>query len=613
MVSTLCVLVVLAGLLFTTTARSSLEARRSRLELERVRAAHVAAAGAERGLAFLSQAVRNTSVHDPLVGLKTLFAAGEPLAPFEAEALESGGARIGAYSVRLTSIEETPDSLTIAVDSTGYVPDAPAAMAGQRRPSAWSASRTIVRYSLAPSEVFDYAYFLNNWGWFYGSTIVCNGNARSNGQFDAAGYAPTVTGQPLYESVAWDGTNATLAGYRDDNGDGLQDGKDGGIWSGWDIVAAQNVKGEGGKASNQHDFEPAVSMPNLTDLAPYEASAKALASSITIGGTKVANSVHGDEAGETQNLYLVGTAANPIVLDGPVVVRGHVLIKGVVTGKGAIYSGGNVYVPDSVTYKNGPTTPRPANNTQAATEAWLTTNWNKDFLGLFARENVVVGDFSHPTWKTFVGGWMADDMNGSSEDAGVDGMPNTRAGRDGVLGTADDDLLEDDGIFTTEVYTEVDEALGLIPDGLSVGSPIPGTGEDIDGDGVYDAQTTLADVVLSMPMKAADWGGNIPPAGIHAYASIASMTARTLDAVFYTNHSFCYVVLGGQTARINGALVSRNENIVYGTPSIEFNHDSRLLGRSSSPAAQLLPRVIQPAEILRWSPLDRDPHAGAHP
>ncbi len=63
-----------------------------------------------------------------------------------------------------------------------------------------------MRYILAPSRVFDYAYFINNWGWFYGDTIYCNGNARSNGQFDVAGYKPTVTGQPIYDDVDWNGT-----------------------------------------------------------------------------------------------------------------------------------------------------------------------------------------------------------------------------------------------------------------------------------------------------------------------------------------------------------------------------------------------------------------------
>jgi hypothetical protein len=105
----------------------------------------------------------------------------------------------------------------------------------------------------------------------------------------------------------------------------------------------------------------------------------------------------------------------------------------------------------------------------------------------------------------------------------------------------------------------------------------------------------------------------MPAAGIAAYSDIATLYANHLDATFYTNHSFCYVVLGSEDANINGALVSRNEDIIYGTPNIKINHDSRLLGGSSSLAAPLLPRTVEAPEILRWSRLDRDPNRNATP
>jgi hypothetical protein len=417
-----------------------------------------------------------------------------------------------------------------------------------------------------------------------------------------------VTGQPIYDSVSWNGVVAQLSGYHDDNNDGLQNGGDGGVWSGWNIVRAQNVQGAGGHAANEHQFQPPVPMPNLSDLSTYEANAISQGGQITIDGVPVTNAVYGDEAGEHQNLYLNGTHSHPIVLHGPVVVRGDLIITGTVTGQGAIYTGGNVYVPDSINYLNGPTTTRPANNAQATTEAWLTANWNKDFLGLFSRKNIVIGDCTNATWQFYEAMWMGDALNQSKEDAGADGIPNTRAGRDGILGTADDDVLEGDGVFTIQHYTASDLALGLIPPGHNVGDPIPGTGEDIDGNGVYDGNTTLADVVLVTPLDTAHWGGNMPGSGISHYNNIATMHANNLDAVFYTNHSFCQTVLGGQSANINGALVSRNENIIYGTPTININYDCRLLGGTSGMAAHLLPVTAQPAQVVRWVELDHDPN-----
>jgi hypothetical protein len=100
----------------------------------------------------------------------------------------------------------------------------------------------------------------------------------------------------------------------------------------------------------------------------------------------------------------------------------------------------------------------------------------------------------------------------------------------------------------------------------------------------------------------------MPSGGISQFRNIASMNAARFDAVFYTNQSFCWTVLGGVAAQINGALICRNENIVYGTPSLSFNHDARLLGGPAGKAADLLPRSLQPLEILRWMPLDNDPN-----
>lgn len=607
LLGSLVVLVGIIGLLYATSAVSTDDVKEARRGFDKLRTKYLAEAGVQRGMLFLSQQVAANSLN-PLETLNDLFLGGPTISPIVGEPVLDGTSAVGSITVSLTSLEQTPTSITIAIDASGYLPVAPTELAAGEQVASWKAMRTTVRYALAPSHVFDYGYFINNWGWFYGDTITCNGNVRSNGQFDVAGYAPTITGQPLYDEVNWNGSAAELSGYQDDNGDGLLDGKDGGVWAGWDISGAQNVQGQGGSGANQHEFQGAVEMPNLSDFSRYEYSAKQQGGSISIAGVQVTNAVYGDESGERQNLYLVGTPANPIVLNGPVVVRGDVIIKGTVTGQGAIYSGGNVYCPDSVQYANPPATKRPADSSQAANEQWLTTNWNKDFLGLFARENVVIGDHTNALWQYYEAWWMSHSMNQSAEDAGADGIPNTKAGRDGILGTADDDLLEGDGVFTIEHYTQADYDLGRIPPGKNIGDSIAGTGEDIDGDGAYDDATTLSDVVLTTPLNTANWGGNMPLGGVSSYSSIASLYAANFDAVFYTNHSFCYLVLGSAIAKINGAVVSRNENIIYGTPSIEINHDARLLGGASGRAARLLPSTLEKVEVLRQVTLDRDPN-----
>jgi hypothetical protein len=607
LVGALVVGVALFGLVLTTTIRSVIDVKQARQAIDDVRARAVAEAGVQRAMALCREAMARFTFA-PLDGVTALFAGNPTITPFEAEPLNVGGAQIGAYTVRMTLGAVTPDNVFVTFESSGYLPDAPADLASGAELDGWNAISVTVRYGVEPSKVFDFAYFINNWGWFYGNTIYASGNAGSYGQFDVAGYAPTVAGQPTYDSVQWTGTEALLSGYRDDNGDGLKDGNDGGVFAGWDVTGASKLKGNGGKAANQHEFEDYVEMPNLSDLSMYRAKALEQAGTISIGGVPVVSGVYGDSPGEKQNVYLVGTPAAPIVLDGPVVIEGDVIISGTVTGQGAIYAGGNVYVPKDLNYLNPPATKLPADNTQAATEAWLTTNWHKDFLGLFAKESVIVGDYTNASWSYYVSGWMSHAMNKSEEDAGEDGIPNTLAGKDGILGTADDDVLEGDGLWTTELYTDADEALGLIPPGYSVGDPIPGTGEDIDGDGVFDGTITMADIAIGDPLNTSYWGGNMPPAGVSSYKTIASIYATNLDATIYTNHTFAWVTFGASQARVNGAVISRNEDIVYGTPSIAFNYDCRLLGGSSGLAGSLLPKTASAPVIVRWATLKDDPN-----
>ena len=95
----------------------------------------------------------------------------------------------------------------------------------------------------------------------------------------------------------------------------------------------------------------------------------------------------------------------------------------------------------------------------------------------------MVGDYTDDWWQTNVSNWVNHDLNKSREDAGSDGIQNTREGPDGILGTADDDFMEDDGVWTVNHYTEEDAERGLIPEGSRPGDVIPGSGEDIDGDG----------------------------------------------------------------------------------------------------------------------------------
>ncbi len=344
-----------------------------------------AEAGIERTLRELKIRQTKASLADPFSGIlplagQTLF-SDEPI-----KSIQDPSRELGRYTVTVTNVTQV-DELTcnVTIQSVGGYPDTTSPESTKKTVTA------VARVALGSSDLFAYAYFINNWGWFYGDTIVANGNVRSNGQFDAGGYSPIINGQPRFQRI--DGTD--LQGYIDDNGDGITDGSDGGIYAAWAIKGTQNVRGMGGLSKNQHEFVDPIPMPNLTDLSLYEQLAREKGGTISIGGQVVVDDgVVVDDPGEPPCLYLEGTMDNPIVINGPVVVRKDVIISGYVTGQGVIYDGRNVYVPKNLYYKNPPTTPRPASTSEADMEAWLQENQNKDFLGLFAREHIAWGDYT---------------------------------------------------------------------------------------------------------------------------------------------------------------------------------------------------------------------------
>ena len=505
------------------------------------------------------------------------------------------GRVVAEYDVFVDALQGSTTSRRLAITSYAYVPSRAAYDAGD--PDAARAdAHTVVEVRFQGSEVFDYSYFINHWGWFFGDSIVANGNVRSNGQFDFGHHTSAVHGSPRYE--ASHGTE--LLGYLDDNGDGVRDGSDGGVYSSDAIKNASNVSGLAGDSDNRHVTEKMVKMPNLEDLSFYEQRAQARGSSIGVGTSVEVNGVLGDESGEQQNLFLVGTAEEPIVLNGPVVVRGNVIISGYVSGQGSIYSGGNIYVADDILYLDGPDSIRPGANDQQSVEEWRRETAGLDSLGLFAREHIVVGDFTDDWWQSNVSSWVNHELNKSREDAGIDGIQNTREGPDGVLGTADDDFLEDDGVWTVSRYTQEDAEKGLIPEGRQPGDVIPGSGEDIDGDGSYDDTTRLSEFSFSDPLETQYWAGNLQE-DLESYSDVSSSEISRLDAAFYTNHTFAAVVSNpGEVIRINGSVVSRNESIIFAAAGLEMNHDERLTGRGSPESGFDSPLGWDPVRFVHW-------------
>ncbi|MBL7071057.1 MAG: hypothetical protein ISS26_02650 [Candidatus Omnitrophica bacterium] len=306
-----------------------------------------------------------------------------------------------------------------------------------------NSKRVVVAYIIynPRSNVFDYPYFLNNWGWFYGSGITANGDVRSNGRFDFR-YGPTVEGE---------------------------------IYAGQEIGGGENVLGKAGTVQDgeyiyQHPNSPILEMPNLRDLTYYETRATAKEGVISSGGTTIVSGVYGDDEGESGNIVLIGTPDQPIEINGPVVVRGDVVIRGNVTGQGTIYAGRNLYVAGNIEYDDPPNTSRPSSDDIETINQWVDDNAGKDIVGFAASENIVMGDYTSGNWQ-----WLANNylFGMGSEDVGQDGIPDTDdTGEDDGTFQAGYEDLDEDGVFDenyswTDVQTGADiTAFNNVPEGV---------------------------------------------------------------------------------------------------------------------------------------------------
>ncbi len=370
---------------------------------------------------------------------------------------------------------------------------------------------TVDLHTDVPCKAFDYAYFINNWAWYWGSTITCNGDARSNGRFDLV-YRPTVNGH-LYAGLEID-----------DHGYGID--------------------GNGGLADHQHENQSRVRMP-VQDAAYYMDLAQAGSGRVKVGNNVIFNKIFGNQPQESGNLVLVGTDEAPIIIDGFVYVTGDVVIKGRIKGRGTLYAGRNIYIADNIEYVDGPSTSRPSDADGdgepilAEKDAWAEANKDKNLIGLFADENIVMGDYTRDSHYGYGGSdrWYSN--------LWLFGMGSEDVGRDGIPDTGDE--FEGDGIFQSEY-------------------------EDLDEDGIFDDNYNWSDIETQASITEFD---NLPD-GVSNFSDLAVNTTSKVEAVFYTNHAFA--ARTGYDIQFNGSVISKDEAIIYRN-NLTMNYDERMHSR----------------------------------
>lgn len=247
----------------------------------------------------------------------------------------------------------------------------------------------VVRFGHDQSSIFDYVYFINNFGWFHGGStgdIQSNGDVRANGNF-------SLNSTPLVNGDVYASENPELGAAGDILGEGVYDTQTltqyrNSAQDTWRPTWPEFEFGYDGE-SEAHTQRDILEMPYLGDISRFEALAAQRNSTLVTSTVNVSQSTDGP-------LVLIGTQANPIQIDGPVVVRGDVFISGWVEGQGTIYTDRNLHIVGDLKYVN----PTQYDHSEGANPADSQAhNQNADFLGIAARGNVILGDYNNSNWN----------------------------------------------------------------------------------------------------------------------------------------------------------------------------------------------------------------------
>jgi hypothetical protein len=396
-----------------------------------------------------------------------------------------------------------------------------------------------------PSQVFDYEYFLNNWGWWWGASITGNGDNRSNWDFDYKD-RPTVNGH-IYASGNVESNLVPVDPFSSTPFRG---------WAGDDPITYVHV----GAAR--------LKMPNLKDLSYYEARANG---TIRQGSNTIVTGIQGDNEPK-QGLYLRGTDSAPIRIDGTVVVRGDVVLSGRITGTGTLYVGGNLYLAGNVQYANGPTFQLPPNHAsltpaqrQAYYDTWVDQAFagNKDLIGFGVRGHILAGQVWSSDWKS------------SCFDNSTYGLKNLgredNLGRDGIRGTPDDGVRyidkNGDGIPDSAEY-DADEDGVIRTTTYNYTSDINFTSTRFNNLANLPKDSNGQTVTYSS-FTAADQSGAPNPYWSRAITELAG--------IYYTNHAIAQKSSSGPQ-HIRGSMVCRDEAIIFSN-SLTFWYDWRVHSR----------------------------------
>jgi hypothetical protein len=401
--------------------------------------------------------------------------------------------------------------------------------------------------------VFDYAYFINNFGWFYGVDCVVNGDIRSNYDVELKSRDLVLNGHSYavgvndlrkpYQTWSWNTykNNSRSEYFRPIYHVDLNKHNDDSIFE-W-----------GFDDSGRHNYVSELEMPYIGELSDYKYYAQEQDSSIVIGGVTVVDNVYDgvgpsgvDGAADQGCLYLYGTKEDPIEINGPVVVDGDVIISGYFTGQGTIYAKRNIHIINSVVAVDPHQWEQPDTGDNFYDQT-LPENLEKDFMGLVARGSVVIGDPEKiDAYKTYFKPPFTSPYEVSATDEDIGYVTSKKDGKNYF-----------DGDYTA-----------VSGDRCSSGDP-------------------------SQPINRKFYEPSVSPSFMDS-CNPATQVGQ-IDAFIYNNH----LTVGQLTANsmINGGVICRDEALIPGG-RVYMNWDPRVA--LDSDFTPFLPLELGPAETILW-------------
>ena len=469
----------------------------------------------------------------------------------------------------------------------------------------------LFRFGTGRSKVFDYAYFVNNYGWFQGSGGTANGDVRANGNMyldtsckingrvyaaynEELGVRGTVQNygkmdsRSAYWSSSKTSTQSRPTSPPSNNGVAWAGGYEAPVSTATTADLKNRIVDNSSDAKyNSDDRERGIVMPWIGDLDQYVEYAReergtlsgGIRYSMNVDGTVVQKpndtiNAHFDGAGpsgdaslsDKGSIVLEGTASNPIRINGPVVIDSDVVIKGYVTGQGTIYSGRNIHVVGNIQYKNPPSWSHPDSNPEATAKV----NATKDLIGFAAKGNIVLGDASNSSIFTssiksylstqpYVQQYVCDD---SDRNIGYPRSIEYGYTRNESKFCGDYTQVDGGSLVTTTTKKETQTTTTPVYNSKTRKWENKTTTTEITKNVFSDSHTRhYYDSVVHNSLIKSLYSANG-----------SNFLITKIDGVLYNNHG-TFGKIGACT--INGSLVCRNEGILYSS-YLNINHDIRL-------------------------------------